>query len=98
MPDDFEEEFHVSISDFDMDLPSVLEDVADLKIPFRIYSGVFHDGYEKDESIVAIEIDAIIKAAIWGAENADWVKAFMQRRQARRDAEDGFEYDLGPMQ
>lgn len=95
---DFEDD--VSITDFDMNLPEVLEDVADLKLPFRIYSAAVMDAAEKHETEVAIAIEAMIDAAIWGAENHRWVAAFVRRRNARRDDDaDRDEEDIfGPMQ
>lgn len=83
-----------SLLDGDMFLPEVMHDLLALGLPLRIYGEAFHGDPERKECEVANLLSAMIDAAVWGAENPEWVIQFQQARGAKIEAEEA-DYDFG---
>ena len=86
-----DEDDEISIKLEDINLPDTLRDVADIGMPFRIYGWAFKGDDERHETDVSILISCMIDAAIWGAENPEWVLAYQQDKQRSQDAAEELE-------
>ena len=80
-------EKEIVLMDGDFTIGEVLSDLVDLSMPHRIYGEAFRGQDERPDIDVACILTSLIHAAIWGAQNKEWVLAFAERKKEQLDDE-----------
>lgn len=94
---DYPEDGGATLHDGDMALPEALQSLFNLGLPHRIYGEAFKGKDDRSELEVACLIFSLIDAAVWGAQNPEWVMEFAEHQRKAAEGDEGDDVSEAPL-